>query len=337
MNQREIAKLAGVSIATVSRVINNDKKVSEKTKSKVKKIIEQYAYVQNASARNLRASRSKGIGFLISNFSNPFFIDLYCGFEPVCKKYGYNVIIGNTNEDVEQEKEAIELFLKYRVDGISASFVNPSNDTLHKIMQYNVEVLQMDRVLKNFKSDSITIDNINGAMQQVEYISKLGHEKIAVIRGTDFDSNGENRMKGFILGMEKCNKTIRNEYIISGEFLEDKAYSAAIELMHLPDPPTAILVHNNLMTIGAYKALKDMNLRIPEDVSLLGFDEFQFSQYLQPNISLIDRPIKEMGELAAKMLIDRIEKRYEGPPREIVFPVKLKISGSCGVPRQNPL
>jgi len=333
MNQREIAKLAGVSTATVSRVVNDDQSVSDKTKKKVKKVIEQYAYVQNVNARNLRTSRSKAIGFLISNFNNPFFIDVYCGFEPICKKHGYNIIIGNTNEDVEQEREALELFLRYRVDGIVASFVGPSDSTLNKIRSINTDVLQMDRQLKNFHSDSIVIDNITGAVQQVEFLAKLGHKKIAVIRGTNFDSNGENRMKGFLMGMRKTGLPVRQEYIVSGEFLGDVAYSAMIELMHLPDPPTGVVAHNNLMCIGAYKALKDMNIRIPEDVSVIGFDDFEFSQHLQPPITLIDRPVKEMGEMAGKMIIDRIEKKYEGAPREVVFPVKMKIGSSCGIPK----
>ncbi|MGI6070242.1 MAG: LacI family DNA-binding transcriptional regulator [Blautia sp.] len=329
MNLSEIAKLAGVSTATVSRVINDDDRVTEKTRNKVTKIIEQYAYVQNANARNLRTSTSKSIGFLISNFQNPFFIDLYSGFEPMCKRNHYNIIIGNTNEDVEQEKEAIELLLRYRVDGIVASFVGPSEGTLNKIKRLGVKVVSLDRQLENLESDLIAIDNINGAMQQVEYLANLGHRKISLISGTSFDSNGKNRLKGFIKGMEKCKIPVNPDYIVSGDFLEERAYSAAVELMHREQRPTAIITHNNLMCIGAYKALKDMGVKIPEEVSLVGFDDFVFSQHLQPSITLIDRPVKEMGELAGKMIIDRIEGKYQGAPREIIFPVHLRQGGSC--------
>ncbi len=335
MNQSEIGKLAGFSSATVSRVVNEDPRVSEKTKLKIKKVIEEYAYVQNVNARNLRTSRSKAIGFLISNFSNPFFIEVYHGLEPICRKNGYSIIIGNTNEDIEQEREAIDLFLSYRVDGIVASFVKPSDITINKLKSFNMNMLLLDRQLENLVSDTVAIDNIGGAMDQVEFLSRLGHTKIGLIHGTRFDSNGEYRYKGFIDGMEKCNIPVKKEYIVCGEFLEKVAYTEAIELMHLADPPTAIVTHNNLMCIGAYKALKDMKLRIPEDVSLIGFDDFEFSQYLQPSISLIDRPVREMGELAGKMIIDRIEGKYEGKAREIVFPVKLRIGGSCGVPKSN--
>jgi len=334
MNQRQIAQLAGVSTATVSRVINKDKRVSDATRRKVQRVIDKNFYVQNLNARNLRASNTNTIGFLVSNFANPFFIAVYSGLEPICRKQGYNIIIGNTNEDVEQERKAIDLFLQYRVDGIVASFVQPDETVLNKLRSFNAEVLMLDRLLDNFRSDYILIDNVNGAIEQVKYIAGLGHKKIAVIKGTDFESNGKFRMQGFIRGMEECGLPVRDEYIVSGDFLEEAAYSAAVKLMHLPDPPTAIIAHNNLMCIGAYKALKDMRLSVPEDVSLIGFDDFELSEHLQPSITLIDRPIREMGEMAGKMLIERIEKQYTGEPREVIFPVKMRIGGSCGAPRR---
>ncbi len=333
MNQREIAKLAGVSTATVSRVVNGDVSVAKTTKEHVLKIIDQYSYVQNINARNLRASRSKAIGFLISNFSNPFFIEVYKGLEPVCRKKGYSIIIGNTNESVEQEKEAIDLFLRYRVDGMIASFVEPKEDTLRKLRNFNMTIIQLDRTLKNLDSDVIVIDNVTGSMEQVETLARLGHERIAVIKGMSFDSNGVERLSGFMEGMKKCGLAVRREYVVSGDFLEENAYNAAIELMHLPTPPTAIICHNNLMCIGAYKALMDMRIEIPRDVSLIGFDDFELSEHLQPSLTLIDRPIKEMGEMAGKMIIDRIEGEYKGEPRRIVFPVKLRFGGSCGAPQ----
>lgn len=332
MNQREIAKLAGVSTATVSRVVNGESNVSERTKRRVQEVIDQHSYVQNINARNLRTNRTRAIGFLISNFSNPFFIDVYTGLEPVCRKKGYSIIIGNTNEDTAQEKEAIDLFLRYRVDGIVASFVAPEAATLRKVASFDTHILQLDRTLRQFASDAVSIDNAAGARQQVEHLARLGHRRIAVVRGTSFDSNGEERMQGFLEGMAACGLEARREYIVSGDFLEENAHSAAIGLMHLPCPPTAIVAHNNLMCIGVYKALADMGLSIPDDVSLMGFDGFALSDYLSPSITLVDRPILEMGEMAAKMIIERIEGEYEGAPRNVVFPVKLRMGGSCAAP-----
>ncbi len=333
MNQKQIARAAGVSTATVSRVVNNDKCVSPKTRAKVLEAIEQHAYVQNINARILRTKKSRTIGFLVSNFSNPFFIAVYSGLEPVCRKLGYNIIIGNTNEDIQQEIDALDVFLSYRVDGIIASFVLPSDATIAKLKSYDMNVVILDRRIKNLVSDTIAIDSISGAKEQVRYLAGLGHKKIAVIHGTGYDSPGIDRMEGFRQGMREAGLEVRKEYMACGEFLEKSSYIAAIGLMNLPDPPTAIITHNNLMCMGAYKALYDSKIRIPDDVSLLGFDGFGFAEHLQPSITYMDRPTSEMGDLAAKMLIDRIEKRYDGPVREVIFPVKLKIGGSCGAPK----
>lgn len=332
MNLKQIANLAGVSTATVSRVINGDPKVRERTRRHVEKVIEENGYVQNIFAHNLRRSRSSDIGFLISNFSNPFFIDVYSGFEPVCRKQGFNVVIGNTNEDVDQEIDAIEHMLSYKVSGIVASFVGPSQKTLEKIKKNGVHILQLDRWVKNLSSDSVVIDNVSGAIGQVDYLAGLGHRRIALIKGTDFDSNGIERLQGFYMGMEKNGLPVQKDYLVAGDFIEENAYQATIKLLSCKVRPTAIIAHNNLMCIGAYRALRDMNISIPQEISLIGFDNFSFSEHLQPTITLIDRPEKEMGELAAKMILERISGEYTGEARKIVFPVKLKIGGSCSKP-----
>ena len=333
MNQREIAKLAGVSVATVSRVINDSDSVTEKTKKLVRKVIEENAYVQNINARNLRTAKSNVIGFLISYFGNPFFIELFEGLESACNKLGFSIIVGNTNEDEEQERKAIDQFLSYRVSGIVASFANPTRSVIDKLDNYNAKVVMLDRLVNGLDGDSVVIDNIHGAIEQVNYLVRLGHRRIAVIHGTLSNSNGVQRMEGFHKGMMHNAIDVCADYIKNGQFLEETAYSATVELMNLPQPPTAIVTHNNLMTIGAFSALKDMHLNIPEDVSLVGFDPFALSDYLEPKITYIDRPIFAMGELAGRMIVERIKEEYTGKARGVVFPVKLHLGESCAPPK----
>ena len=329
MDQKKIAKLAGVSTATVSRVVNNYAGVSEKTKKKVMKVIRENMYVHNMSARNLRSANSKTIGFLISNFSNPFFIVIYEGLEAVCRSRGYSILIGNTNEDVEQERKAIDHLLSHRVDGIVASFVNPSQYTLDRLNSLNTKVLMLDRKIDGLDTDTITIDNIGGAQTQVSYLMELGHRDIAVIHGSTNNSPGEERLKGYYLGMEAGGAKVNPGYVIDGDFTEERAYNATIQLMSLSPRPTAVAVHNNLMCMGAYKALIDLNIKIPQDVSLIGFDDFDLASYLPPGITLISRPIKEMGILAAETLLDRIESKGAEELKKVEFPSKLKVRGSC--------
>lgn len=334
MNQKEIAKKAGVSVATISRVINGEEGVSQKTRKKILDLLDRYAYVRDINARNLRTSRSKAIGFLISNFENPFFIAMYQGLESVCRQKGYNIIIGNTNEDIAQEQEAIDLFLSYRVAGIVASFVDPQETTLKKIGSFGSNIIALDRQQKNIEADTVTMDSFTGAKMQVEYLAGLGHKRIAVIHGTTNNLPGEDRLNGYMAAMREQGIEVLPNYVVSGYFNEEQAYEAAVRLMGQNPRPTAVIAHNNLMCIGAYKALRDLNVKIPEEVSLIGFDDFDFADYLEPSLTLIDRPLKTMGEVAGKMLIERIEGKYDGEARMVVFPAKLRINRSCVPPKE---
>lgn len=332
MNQKSIAKQAKVSVATVSRVINNRGSVSEATREKVLEVLKNNAYVIDNNARYLRTAKSKTIGFLVSNFSNPFFISIYEGVEPVCHKQGYNIIIGNTNENIEKESEAIDLFLSYRVAGIIANFVEPQQSTLKKLENYGTCIFVIDRPQDMIRADTILIDNLRGSEQQVDYLADLGHRRIAVVHGLTSDTVGKERLKGYYTAMKRRDLEILPGYVICGKYKEAEAYRATIQIMQLMPRPTALITHNNLMCIGAYKALKDLNIKIPDDVSLIGFDDFNFSDYLEPSISLIDRSLKEMGEVAGQMIIERIEGKFTGEARTVILPFTLKINKSCAPP-----
>lgn len=334
MNQKSIAKQAGVSVATVSRVLNGYAGVSEKTKQKVLTLLDANAYVLNNNARNLRMAKSKTIGFLISNFSNPFFNSIYQGLEPVCREKGYSIVIGNTNESAEQEREVIDLFLSYRVAGIIASFVDPHENTIKKLDNYGTNILALDRHKENISADTVTMDNVHGAQQQVEYLAGLGHKCIALIHGPLTDVVASERYKGYVEGCKKHNIKPASEYMFSGDFNEAEAYLATIKLLSLTPRPTAIVVHNNLMTIGAYKAIQDMHLQIPNDISIIGFEDFDIAEYLKPGLTMIERSLHQTGEVSGRMIIERIENVYTEEPRVVSFPAQLKVRDSCAPPEK---
>jgi LacI family transcriptional regulator len=332
VTQKEIAKKAGVSVATISRVLNNESGVSALTRQRITNLFDECAYVRNNNARNLRTSRSKAIGFLMSNIANPFFIAIYQGLEPICKEHGFNIILGNTNENIQQEKEAIDLFLSYRVDGLIASFVDPQESTLKKLSNYGTSIIALDRQQKNINADTVTMDNLNSAKEQVYYLAGLGHKRIAVVHGTTNNLPGKDRLRGYRSAMQELGFSILPGYEVSGKFNEEEAYNAAIGLFKGVLPPTAVVVHNNLMCIGVYKAIKDSGLKIPKDVSLVGFDNFDLSDYLNPGLTLIERSLQETGRISGKMIIERIEKKYEGDARVVVLPYRLRINESCAPP-----
>jgi LacI family transcriptional regulator len=329
LTQKEIAQKAGVSVATISRVLNNENGVSFQTRERIKGLFEHYAYIRNNNARNLRTSRSKAIGFLMSNIANPFFIAIYQGLEPICKQHGFNIILGNTNENIQQEREAIDLFLSYRIDGLIASFVDPQESTLKKLNSYGTSIIALDRQQKNLDTDTVTMDNLNGAKKQVYYLANMGHERIAVIHGTTNNLPGEDRLKGYRCAMQELGFLILPGYEVSGRFNEKDAYIAMTVLLKRSLPPTAVVIHNNLMCIGAYKAIKDLGLKIPRDISLVGFDNFELADYLDPGLTLIERSLQETGRISGEMVIERIEKKYEGTARIVMLPYELRINGSC--------
>jgi DNA-binding LacI/PurR family transcriptional regulator len=268
----------------------------------------------------------------MSNIANPFFIAIYQGLEPICKKHGFNIILGNTNESIRQEKEAIDLFLSYRVDGLIASFVDPQESTLKKLNNYGTSIIALDRQQKNIDADTVTMDNLNSAKEQVHYLASLGHRRIAVIHGTTNNLPGEDRLKGYKTAMQELGLSILPGYAVSGKFNEKEAYNVALGLFKCAMPPTAIVVHNNLMCIGAYKAIKDLGLKIPKDISLVGFDNFDFADYLDPGLTFIERSLQETGRISGTMVMERIEKKYEGDARVVILPYKLRINGSCAPP-----
>ena len=332
MTQKEIAKKAGVSVATISRVINDEEGVSKETRMRVLSLLDKYAYVRDNNARSLRTSHSKTIGYLTSNFSNPFFNQMYQGMEPICRKHGYNIIIGHTNESVRREKEAIDLMLSYRVAGIIASFVAPQESTLRKLKNYGTSLLALDRPQKNIDVDTVTMDNYNGARQQVNHLADLGHKRIALVYGIPAHIPDEDRLKGFYAAMEEKGLDINPDYLMSGKLNEEDAYFATTSILSVSPRPTAMVTHNNLMCIGAFKAIKDRGLSIPQDISLVGYDDFDFADYLEPSLTLVERPLKKMGEIAGKMIIERIEKKFTGGARTYVFPARLRINNSCTPP-----
>lgn len=331
MNQHDVANLARVSSATVSRVINNEPNVSDKTAKKVIEIIHKYGYVQNAVARNLRMASTKIIGYLVPDISNPFFPQVLGGIEAACWKKGYDVILENTHEEINKEKEAINTLLQYRVDGVIADFVDTNSDDIKKFEKMGIPLVMIDRkVTVGEKTDSIIVDNVGGMVQIVEYLIGLGHKKIAMIHGSKINTPGIERMEGFYLAMQSAGIEINEDYVLNGMFSEEGGYACTCKLMHMKEPPTAIITANNVMTMGTFKALVDNFIQIPKDVSLVGFDDFPMAAYLSPPLTVINRPTWEMGQIAAEILLERIEnKNADHPMKEMVLPTNLLIRESC--------
>ncbi len=332
MNQRDIAKLAGVSSATISRVINEDPSVSPKTYERVMQVIRKHGYVQNAMARNLRMNSTKTIGYLVPDIKNPFFPSLLSGFQEMCFKKGYDIIFENTADDFEKEKKAIDTLMRYRVDGLLAVFVN-ADKAIERFGNIGIPMVLIDRkaTIKQ-EHDYLLIDNVDGIKQIVKYLASLGHKDIALLYGPKEITPGIERYNGFLAAMQEQGLAVKEEYLLPGRFVEKCSYEATKKLLALEKRPTALIAGNNLSCIGAYEALKDSGVKIPQDISLVGFDDFVLAAHLNPPITVVKRPTTEMGRIAAEMLLERIDKGNTSRkivPRTIIVPTELCIRESC--------
>jgi LacI family transcriptional regulator len=332
MNLKDIARIAGVSTATVSRVINRSGPVSAKTAQKVLEVIEESGYVPDTIAKSLRVGQTKTVGFVVPDISNPFFPEVLNGAEAVCADYGYTIILGNTNEDVACEAKVVRSLRQQRADGLLMILVDESGGTLRQALSgadSDLPIVFIDRHIEGFHYDSVIIDNESGTSQATKHLLGLGHTRIAIIHGPITTTPGAGRLRGYQTAMEAACVPAKPQYVLEGDFRTESGYELAKRLMSLQDPPTAIIGGNNLMTMGIFRCLRDMGVAIPDQVSLIGFDDFSLAGYLSPPLTVVDRPMSDMGRLAADILLSRIEKRETGPVRRVVLPTALKVRGSC--------
>lgn len=332
MNLKDIAELAGVSTATVSRVTNGSGPVSKKTADRVLRIIREHGYVPDTIAKSLRMGQTKTIGFVVPDISNPFFPEVLNGAEAVCVDNGYSIILGNTNEDIDTESKVVRNLRLQRADGLLMILVDESGSTLRAGLEgakSDLPIVFIDRYISGFKYDSVIIDNEGGTEQATKHLVELGHTRIAMIHGPITTTPGERRLHGYIKAMEAAGVPVPGEYVVEGDFRTKSGYDLARTLMELPEPPTAIIGGNNLMTIGMFQCLSDMGIAIPDTVSIIGFDDFPLAGNLSPAITVVDRPMAEMGRIAAELLLSRVDRHDESSTRQIVLSTKLKIRNSC--------
>ncbi len=331
LNQKGVAKLAEVSSATVSRVVNKDPRVSSKTRKKILDIINNSGYIPNIIAKNLKLSKTKIIGYLVSNIHNPFFPSVLDGIENVCTGKNYRIILENTNENEKTENRAITTLLELRVDGIIAIFVKPSDVEIKGVERFGTPLVLIDRRSDYLKKyDYVGINNIDGMIKIVKYLNKLGHTKIAIIHGPVDITPGHERLEGYKIAIKNLGININNDFIINGYFTESGGYEGIKKIFMLEDRPTACIFSNNLIAMGAYKALMDLKVKIPEQISIIGFDDFKFASYFLPPLTVLDRPTKEMGKLAAQILLERIDNGNSMKNvKNIILNTELIIRESC--------
>ena len=324
---KDVAKQVGVSIATVSHVINKTRFVSEGITEKVLKAIRDLNYQPNAIARSLVKRKTHTIGIIISDILNPFYTAIVRGVEDVTYKSGYNVMLCNTDEDVEKEILYIQLLFEKRIDGLvlSSGFqdgVHPLHIQLKKI-----PLVSIVRKIKGVTSDGVFGDNMGGAYQAIEHLIQLGHRRIGIISGPLGLSSGAERLEGYKKALSDHQIPIEKQWIKMGDFKKESGYSLAKKLLQDEIPPTALFVVNNQMTIGALNASRELGVRIPEDLSLISFDDMEWYSFINPSLTTIEQSPYLMGKTAGEMLLQKIDHRRRNP-KKVVIPSRLIVRDS---------
>lgn len=327
---KEVAKESNVSFSTVSRVIRNAKNVHPETRKKVLRAIKKLNYHVNAGARGMVKRETKTIGVCISDISNPFYPPLVRGVENTINKFHYNLLLCNTDEDAEKEEVYLKLMLEKRVDGLIIAPTGQGISYLKEFVKRNIPVVFIDRKIESIPADTVCTDNIQGAFSAVEHLIKLGHKRVAMIAGLKDITTTQERIQGYLKALKAYNLEANDSLIAEGYSKIEGGMTATEALFKLNSPPTAIFSSNNLMTLGALVFLKKLGKNVPQDVAIIGFDDLEWAEALDPPLTVVSQPTYTIGTTAAQLLIQRLLR--EGPIKKqnIVLKPELIIRRSCG-------
>ena len=328
-NIQEVARAAGVSTATVSRYVAGQ---TIRNGEAVRRAIDELGYSPSVVARSLKSGQHLCIGVVVPDITNPFFAAIVKGIEREARANGLQVILGNSDEDPGQE-EALLADLALRTDGIIMAPLSEHEHLPVRVNAAGIPVVFVDRDIDSgLDVDRVMVDNTSGVHQAVEHLVGLDHTRIAVISGPLRSTPGRDRHEAFLDAMAGHGLTVDDELVEVRDFRESGGYDAMSRLWRADPRPTAIFIANNLMTMGALKALRDLGVAIPSALSVVGFDDLPLAALLDPPLTVVDRPEFDQGAEAGRLLIERLKGDRESAPHRVVLPVQLIVRNSTAPP-----
>lgn len=302
---KDVAHSAGVSTATVSHVFNNTRYVSSEIVDRVKKAADELGYIPNNLAKSLRSNESKKIGLLVPNISNYFFVDIISDINEVLSEKGYQVILGYSYENVSTEKEQMDLFFQEQVDGV-IMFPAPGDHSYLNGTKRRVPIVLIDRKADGLEADCVTGNNEEAVYDAVSQMIKAGHKRIGILKGQSGISNTEDRLRGYIRALKEHGLEIDSELIKEGESDAVIAYEETERLIK-DRTMTALLICNGNMQIGVMKCLMEHQIKVPEELALVGIGDNAWTEITNPPLTVLRHPVDEMCHLAAELLVGRIK------------------------------
>ena len=329
---RDVAEAAGVSPATVSRVLNNYAFIRPEVRSKVLNAIRTLGYEPNRVAQRLRSTRSLIIGFVVTDITNPFLNTIMSTVESIFFEQGYSVLMSNTGANAQKELDYLSMMEAEETAGI---VVIPTSDDVERIVELAVggmPIVVIDRHMYSDSIDCVLSDNVAGATSAVEHLIQLGHERIGHIGGPLYLTSGRERYQGYAQAMASSHLPVQEGWVRFGNHRYESGYQETVELLREHPEITALFIENNMMSLGALTALQDLRRRVPDEIAVVGFDDTPWSNLLNPPLSVVAQSTTEIGRRAAALLLERI-KQPDLPARTELLPTTLIVRASCGAKR----
>ncbi len=325
---KDIARELGISTSTVSRALRDHPDIRQDTKDRVAALARALEYQPNFLARSLKETRTELIGVIVPSISYHFYSGVISGIEQVVQAHGYSVMVCQTEESLEREIKQIRHFAAGRVDGLIAAISGQTNDDAHfRYLQRSGMPLVFCNRVADTAADKVMVDNVIGGRQAVSHLIEQGYRRIGYLGGPDFLAISNERYEGYVAAHQEAELEPSPDYLIHCDFSEAKAIEATYRLLALPNPPEAIFTVSDRVAVGVMRALRNRGLRIPEDMALIGFNDDPICAMLSPALSSVAQPKYEMGQLAARMLLEQIEGT-SNRPRTHMLKTELQVRES---------
>ncbi len=314
---RDVAARAGLSIGTVSKYINGYS-VKETTQAAIEAAIKELDYHPNNIAKGLRNAKSFSIAILLPMLDSNFCTSMVSSIESCLLPKGYSVIVCECHNNAKMELQKTQFLIDRMVDGIVLIPYSLDGKQIEMIQKHNIPLVVLDQKIKNHETDCIVLDNMLAGYEPVKHLIEFGHTDIGILTGNPEHYTTKGRLGGYKKALTEAGIEIKDEYIQCGDYTIDGGYDAMLRLCRLQKRPTAIFISNYDMTIGAYLAINYLNLKIPDDISIVGFDNFPLANVVYPSLTFAEQPTDAMGKDAGKLLYERIKGNYSNYPKTIV-------------------
>jgi DNA-binding LacI/PurR family transcriptional regulator len=328
---KDVADSAGVSTATVSRVLANKRHVRQEVKERVMEVVNELNYRPNRVARSLRSQKSTIIGLIISDIENPFFQQVSRAVEDAAHEMGYSVMLCNNDENPDKEERYLHLIRDENLAGVILSPTRQTADNFSEKPDLNIPMVVIDRRVSNAEVDNILIDNEQAAHTLTTHLIEHGYRRIGAIFGMG-STTGRERREGFVPPLKEHDFQPSTDLVKYANPREEDGFNTTMKMLQLSEPPDAILTSNSLLAAGALRALRESQKAIPEEIALASFDETTWAKLVVPALTVIEQPTYEIGRTAAELLIKRI-KDPKRSNREVILKSKLIVRQSCGCPQ----